>query len=75
MLVLSTLHKLLSQALSPELPIAALLTPFGQLVACAYSHGRTKDDVRVVAGLAGEVWAEVRDVAAAESEVRPSFVF
>ncbi|KAI0035136.1 isoprenoid synthase domain-containing protein [Vararia minispora EC-137] len=69
MLVLSTLHKLLSQALSSDLPTAALLTPSGQLVACAYSHDRTKDDVRVVVGLAGEVWAEVRDVAAAESEL------
>ncbi|KAI0323111.1 hypothetical protein OF83DRAFT_1090819 [Amylostereum chailletii] len=69
MLVLSSLHKLLSQALGPHHLTAALLTPSGQLVACAHSQCRTKDNVRVVVGLAGEVWAEVHGVAAVESEV------
>ena len=75
MLVLSTLHKLLAQALARDVGLAALLTPSGQLVACAYADGRSKDDVRVVVGLASEMWAEVRATAAAESEVRHSRVF
>ncbi|KZV67642.1 hypothetical protein PENSPDRAFT_653937 [Peniophora sp. CONT] len=69
MLVLSTLHKLLSQAISADVHAAALWTPTGQLVACAHGRGRSKDDVRVLVGLAIEVWTEVKGFAAAETEI------
>ncbi|THH19376.1 hypothetical protein EW146_g1786 [Bondarzewia mesenterica] len=62
MLVLSTLHKLLSQVLSlPDLHTAVLLTPEGQLVSCASDPSRCKDQIRVVVGLSGEVWQETGD--------------
>jgi hypothetical protein len=62
MLVLSALHKLLSQILSlPELHTAVLLTPEGQLISAASDPSRPKDDIRVVVGLCGEVWQETQE--------------
>ncbi|KAG5645363.1 hypothetical protein DXG03_006425 [Asterophora parasitica] len=61
MLVLSALHTFLSQVLSlPELHTAVLLTPAGQLVSVAADPLRPKDEIRVVVGLAAEVWQETR---------------
>ncbi|KAH9996538.1 hypothetical protein BJV77DRAFT_906495, partial [Russula vinacea] len=60
MLVLATLHRLLSQVISsPGLHTAALLTPNGQLVSYACDSTRSKDDVRLVVGLSSEIWLEV----------------
>ncbi|KAI0271491.1 hypothetical protein BC834DRAFT_818695 [Gloeopeniophorella convolvens] len=62
MLVLSTLHRLLSQVIaSPGLHTAVLLTPNGQLVSYACDSTRSKDDVRLVVGLSSEIWLEVAD--------------
>lgn len=62
MLMLSTLHNLLSQVLSlPMLHTAILLTPTGDLVSVASDPSRPKDEVRIIAGLAGELWQETRD--------------
>ena len=62
MLVLSTLHILLSQVLDlPHLHTAVLLTPAGQLVSAASDPQRPKDEIRIVVGLAGEVWQETKD--------------
>ncbi|KAG6846083.1 hypothetical protein H0H87_006447 [Tephrocybe sp. NHM501043] len=61
MLVLSTLHNLLSQALTPELHTAVLLTTAGQLVAVAAEGQRAKDEIRVVVGLAMEIWQETQE--------------
>ncbi|KAF8480983.1 hypothetical protein DFH94DRAFT_737193 [Russula ochroleuca] len=62
MLVLATLHRLLSQVISsPGLHTAALLTPNGQLVSYACDSTRSKDDVRLVVGLSSEIWLEVAD--------------
>jgi len=62
MLVLATLHRLLSQVItSPGLHTAALLTPNGQLVSYACDPTRSKDDVRLVVGLSSEIWLEVAD--------------
>ena len=72
MLVLSTLHNLLSQVLSlPCLHTAVLLTPTGQLVSVASDPQRPKDDIRIVVGLAMEVWQETKeqDFGMIESEV------
>jgi len=61
MLVLSTLHQLLSQVLShPHLHTAVLLTPAGELVSVASSNERPKDDIRVLVGLSGEIWRETK---------------
>ncbi|KAK2461497.1 hypothetical protein APHAL10511_005960 [Amanita phalloides] len=61
MLVLSTLHQLLSQFLShPHLHTAVLLTPAGELVSSACCYERPKDDIRVLVGLSGEIWRETR---------------
>jgi len=61
MLVLSTLHQLLSQILSrPHLHTAVLLTPSGELVSFASSFERPKDEIRVLVGLSGEIWRETR---------------
>ena len=78
MLVLSTLHKLLSQILSlPELHTAVLLTPEGQLVSHASDPARPKDEILVVVGLSGEVWRETQEhtLGMVDSEVggRPDF--
>jgi hypothetical protein len=62
MLVLSTLHNLLSQVLFlPHLHTAVLLTPAGQLVSVATDPARPKDEIRIIVGLAGEVWQETRE--------------
>jgi hypothetical protein len=62
MLVLSALHKLLSQILSlPDLHTAVLLTPEGQLISAAYDPSRPKDDIRVIVGLCGEIWQETQE--------------
>ncbi|KAK7058627.1 coq1 putative hexaprenyl diphosphate synthase [Paramarasmius palmivorus] len=62
MLVLSTLHTLLSQVLSlPHLHSAILSTPSGQLVCYASDPFRPKDEIRVVVGLSGEIWQETLD--------------
>ncbi|KDQ63072.1 hypothetical protein JAAARDRAFT_120979 [Jaapia argillacea MUCL 33604] len=62
MLILSSIHNLLSQVLHlPEIHTAVLLTPSGQLISCASDPSRGKDGVRVVAGLSSEVWQETRD--------------
>lgn len=62
MLVLSSLHSLLSQVLFlPHLHTAVLLTPAGQLVSVASDPRRPKDEVRVIVGLAMEVWQETKD--------------
>ncbi|KAJ7103125.1 hypothetical protein B0H15DRAFT_874520 [Mycena belliarum] len=59
MLVLSRLQDSLSQILEPpELHTVVLLTPSGQLVSFASYPSRSKDEIRVIAGLAGEVWQE-----------------
>jgi hypothetical protein len=61
MLVLSTLHSLLSQVLDlPHLHTAVLLTPAGQLVSAASDPQRPKDEIRIIVGLAGEVWQETK---------------
>lgn len=73
MLMLSTLHTLLSQVLSPpHLHTAALLTPTGELVSFACDPGRPKDEVRIIVGLCGEVWQETRQQGhgMVDSEVR-----
>ena len=75
MLLLSTLHTLLSQVLSPpHLHTAALLTPTGELVSFACDPGRPKDEVRIIVGLCGEVWQETRQQGhgMVDSEVRVS---
>ncbi|KIO21658.1 hypothetical protein M407DRAFT_245423 [Tulasnella calospora MUT 4182] len=71
MLVLSTLTALLSQLLSSYLHTAILLTPQGHLVAYSSdgSHiTRSEDRIRVVVGLASEVWREgTKDAAASDA--------
>jgi len=72
MLVLSTLHRLLSHVLShPHLHTAVLFTPAGELVCVASSDQRPKDDVRVLVGLSGEIWRETKETGygMAESEL------
>ena len=72
MLVLATLHRLLSQVISsPGLHTAVLLTPNGQLVSYACDSTRSKDDVRLVVGLSSEIWLEVADqgIGMVDSEV------
>jgi hypothetical protein len=62
MLVLSRLQDSLSQVLSPpELHTAVLLTPSGQLVSFSSYPSRCKDEIRVIAGLSGEVWQETQE--------------
>ncbi|KAF9011046.1 hypothetical protein BDQ17DRAFT_1345358 [Cyathus striatus] len=62
MLVLSTLHSILSQVLSlPTLHTAVLLTPAGELVSAACDPSRPKDEIRVIVGLSGEIWQETRE--------------
>jgi hypothetical protein len=57
MLVLSTLHDLLTQLLAPStLHTATILTPAGQLVSYAAVPGRSKDSVRVLAAVGAQAW-------------------
>jgi len=61
-LVLSNLHNLLVQLLSPpELHTAVFLTPGGQLISVAADPSRAKDEARIVAGVSAEVWQETRE--------------
>lgn len=70
MIVLPSLRKLLKQSLSPpSVHTAALFTPPGSLISYATqapasparpSRPFGKDDVRLLVGLATEVWAEAR---------------
>lgn len=72
MLVLSTLHDLLSQLVEPHsVHTAMLLTPSGQLVSYAGDQTKTKDEVRVLVAVAAEVWQQTkaRDAGMVESEV------
>ena len=73
MLVLTALHKILAQVLvPPHLHTAVLLTPAGHLVSYACGPSRTKDDIRVVIGLCGELWLETgvqEGIGMVESEV------
>ena len=78
MLVLATLHRLLSQVISsPGLHTAVLLTPNGQLVSYACDSTRSKDDVRLVVGLSSEIWLEVADhgIGMVDSEVSTTTSF
>lgn len=62
MLALSTLHNLLSQVLYlPSLHTAILFSPAGHLVSVATDPSRPKDEIRIVVGLAGEVWQETKE--------------
>ncbi|KIM70107.1 hypothetical protein SCLCIDRAFT_101453 [Scleroderma citrinum Foug A] len=73
MLVLRNLHNYLTQILSPpSIHTALLLTPEGALV--SYATGkeneiRSKDEIRIVAGLSAEVWAETRGTEGEEGTV------
>ncbi|KZT27556.1 hypothetical protein NEOLEDRAFT_1023777, partial [Neolentinus lepideus HHB14362 ss-1] len=70
MLVLSALHDVLTQVLSlPDLHTAVLLTPSGELISYASDPANSKDHVRLVVGLSGEVWQETHGVSMADSEV------
>ncbi|GJE86273.1 hypothetical protein PsYK624_023530 [Phanerochaete sordida] len=62
MLNLSNLRGLLSQVVSPaSLHTAVLFTPSGQLVSFASSPLRSKDEIRVIVGLGGEIWQETKE--------------
>ncbi|TFK26718.1 hypothetical protein FA15DRAFT_587820 [Coprinopsis marcescibilis] len=62
MLVLSKLQNTLSRILSfPDLHTAVLLTVSGELVSFAADPVRPKDDIRVIAGLASEIWRETKE--------------
>ncbi|KAF8522824.1 hypothetical protein JB92DRAFT_2886167 [Gautieria morchelliformis] len=64
MLNLTSLRKVLSAVLSPpRLHTAILFTPSGNLIAHAtnFSVARSRDQLRVLVGLASEVWLEVGD--------------
>lgn len=62
MLMLSKLHNILSRVLDfPDLHTAVLLTVSGELISYAADISRPKDEIRVVVGLAGEVWQETRE--------------
>ncbi|KAH8099711.1 hypothetical protein BXZ70DRAFT_940771 [Cristinia sonorae] len=66
MLNLSNLRKLLSQVISPSLFAAVLFTPEGQLVSYAAGPYVSKDEVRVIVGLGGELWQESREEGAGQ---------
>ncbi|PSS29705.1 hypothetical protein PHLCEN_2v2853 [Hermanssonia centrifuga] len=62
MLNLTNLRTLLLQVLSlPALHTAILFTPEGQLVSFASDSSRSKDEIRVVVGLSGEIWQETKE--------------
>ena len=64
MLVLSSVNKLLGHVLAPPaLHTAVLFTASGSLVSysTAGPEPRPKDDIRVLVGLATEVWAETAE--------------
>ena len=60
--MLSILQTLLTQVLAPpHLHTAVLFTPAGELVSFAVEHGRSKDEIRILVGVTGEVWQETRE--------------
>lgn len=62
MLMLSKLNHILSRVLDlPDLHSAVLLTATGELVSYASYPGRPKDEIRVVTGLATEIWQETME--------------
>ncbi|KAH6916617.1 isoprenoid synthase domain-containing protein [Coprinopsis sp. MPI-PUGE-AT-0042] len=62
MLALSKLNAIVSRVLSnPEVHTAVLLTVSGELVSYAAEPGRSKDEIRVITGLASEVWQETKE--------------
>jgi hypothetical protein len=62
MLMLSKLNNILSRVLDfPDLHTAVLLTVSGELISYAADINRPKDEIRVVVGLAGEIWQETRE--------------
>ncbi|TEB38701.1 hypothetical protein FA13DRAFT_1785006 [Coprinellus micaceus] len=62
MLMLSKLNHILSRVLDlPDLHSAVLLTVTGELVSYASYPGRPKDEIRVVTGLATEIWQETME--------------
>ena len=62
MLMLSKLNHILSRVLDlPDLHSAVLLTVTGELVSYASYSGRPKDEIRVVTGLATEIWQETME--------------
>jgi hypothetical protein len=73
MLVLSTLHAVLSQLISPPvLHTAVLFTPEGQLLSHASDGTKSKDDIRVLVAVSAEIWQSAKDAEGAiqvESEV------
>ncbi|KAG6897950.1 hypothetical protein C0992_008340 [Termitomyces sp. T32_za158] len=69
MIVLSTLHKVLRQAVTGGVETAVLLTTSGQLVGYATAGERAKDEVWMVVGLAMEMWQETHEDSMVESEV------
>lgn len=72
MLNLANLRSLLLQVLSlPSLHTAVLFTPEGHLVSYASDPTRSKDEVRVVVGLSGDIWQETKEqaIGMVESEV------
>ena len=72
MLNLTNLRVLLTQILSPStLHTAVLFTPEGQLVSFVADPPRSKDEIRVIVGLGGEIWQETKDhgVGMVDSEV------
>lgn len=78
MLNLSNLRSLLLQVLSlPKLHTAVLFTPEGQLVSYASDPARSKDEIRVVVGLSGEIWQETKQqgIGMVESEVCSYILF
>jgi hypothetical protein len=56
----------------PALHTAVLLTPSGQLVSFSSYASWPKDEIRVIAGLSGEVWQETQEQGSGmvDSEVR-----
>jgi hypothetical protein len=56
------LQSLLTHVLEPpHLHTAILFTPAGELVAFAVGPGRSKDEIRILVGITGEVWRETRE--------------
>jgi hypothetical protein len=45
----------------PQLHTAVLFTPAGELVSFAVEPGRSKDEIRILVGITGEVWQETRE--------------
>ncbi len=78
MLNLANLRSRLLQVLSlPSLHTAVLFTPEGHLVSYASDPTRSKDEVRVVVGLSGDIWQETKEqaIGMVESEVCNSCIF